>query len=398
MKDKKPKILQKAPAPSDAVEAVKKVKPAAEAAVKDSKKKTKRYLKRPKIPTLRKAYKAAKRPEDKVTAALGDVPRITSETVGEHREEVLSSARKYIYPLQHSKHHVVRNSIFLLVGVILAFFVYCGVALYKLQSTNGFIYGVTRVIPFPVAKVGPSWVSYESYLFELRRNMHYYHTQQQANFSTPGGQVQLKRLKQQALNRVIQDAYVKQLAKQDNVTVSSQAVNDQVALLRRENRLGNSPRALNDVLNEFFGWDESDLKRALQQELLQQAVVAKLDTETNAQAAAALKQLEGGADFGQLATQVSEDAATKGSGGQYGSPVTANNRSLPPALLEQLFKLKAGQVSGIINTGYTLEVVKVISNTNGNVQAAHIQFTFKPISDYLKPLQAKEPPHIFIKV
>ena len=58
------------------------------------------------------------------------------------------------------------------------------------QSTSGFIYDVSLVVPFPVAKAGPNWVSYESYLFELRRNMHYYQTQQQANmgsffFTTP---------------------------------------------------------------------------------------------------------------------------------------------------------------------------------------------------------------------
>ncbi|HVI60925.1 MAG TPA: hypothetical protein VM535_02070, partial [Candidatus Saccharimonadales bacterium] len=134
--------------------------PAVAPLVKESKKRTKRYLKRPKIPTLRRAYKAAKGPEDKVTAALGDVPRITSETVGEHREEVLSSARKYIYPLQHSKHHVVRNSIIIIVSVLAVFLAGCGLALYKFQATNGFIYGVTTVVPFPVAKVGPSWISY----------------------------------------------------------------------------------------------------------------------------------------------------------------------------------------------------------------------------------------------
>ena len=59
-----------------------------------------------------------KSPEEKVSDALSNVPRITNETVIDHREEVLSSARKYIYPLQHSKHLVVRNSLWLLGLVI----------------------------------------------------------------------------------------------------------------------------------------------------------------------------------------------------------------------------------------------------------------------------------------
>ncbi len=345
-----------------------------------------------------KKLKRGRRTEEKVTEALSDVPRITSDTVEEHREEVLSSARKYIYPLQHSKHSVVRISAALLIAVIIASFVACGLALYKFQATNGFIYGVTKVVPFPVAKVGNHWVSYESYLFELRRNMHYYHTQQAANFSTPDGKNQLMRLKQQAMDEAIQNAYVNQLAKQHGVIVSNQAVNDEITLLRAQNRLGNSDRVLREVLSEFWGWSENDFRRELKQQLLQQAVVDKLDTITNSQAQAALNQLEQGADFGQLAGQVSEDTATKAAGGQYAAPITANDRSLPPALTSQLSKLKPGQVSGIINTGYALEIVKVTDNNNGTIHAAHIQFRFKPATDYTKQLQTKEPVHEYIKV
>lgn len=357
-------------------------------------------LKKPKLPGVkgRRLSLRRRRAEEKITEALSDVPRITSDTVEEHREEVLSSARKYIYPLTSSKHHVVRNSILILLAVIFVFFAACGLALYKLQANNGFIYGVTKVVPFPVAKVGNHWVSYESYLFELRRNMHYYHTQQHANFSTPGGKDQLKRLKLQAMAAAVQATYVNQLAKQYGVTVSDRAVDDEVTLLRQQNRLGNSDRVLKDVLNEFWGWNESDFKRELHQQLLQQAVVAKLDGDTNQRAQTALNRLEQGADFTQLAGQVSEDAATKASGGQYAAPITSNDRSLPPALTAQIAKLKPGQTSGIINTGYALEIVKVIDNNNGTIHAAHIQFRYKPITNYTHKLLKQEPVHEYISI
>jgi hypothetical protein len=363
----------------------------------ESKKSKKSRLRKPSI-KLQRPFKRAKAPEERVTEALSNVPRITSDTVEEHREEVLSTARKYIYPLQHSKRHVVRNSILILLTVLIAFFVYCGLALYKFQSTSGFIYGVSRVVPFPVAKAGPNWVSYESYLFELRRDMHYYKTQQQANFSTKDGKAQLKRLKEQAMDESVQDAYVKQLASQNNVSVNQQAVDNEVALLRSQNRLGNNDHVFKEVLNEFWGWSESDFKRELRQQLQQQAVVAKLDTSTNAQAQAALKQLEGGADFGTVAQQVSQDATTKAGGGQYPSAIAVNDRTLPPALLAELFKLKPGQTSGIINTGYSLEIVKVSDSTGSSLHAAHIEFNYQPILTYTKPLQAKEPVREYIKV
>jgi hypothetical protein len=363
--------------------------------------------KKPKLPkTIKRPFKRAAEladqrnvtQEQKVSEALSNVPRITNETVGEHREEVLSSARKYIYPLQHSKHSVVRISIGLLVFVLVVFFAFCGLDLYKFQGNSGFIYDVTKVIPFPAGKVGKQWVSYEAYLFELRRDMHYYQAQQQSNFSTKDGKAQLKRLKHQAMAEVIQDAYVKQLAASHQVMVSGQAVDNQVTLVRSENRLGDSDRALREVLNEFWGWNEADFKRELKQQLLAQAVVAKLDTATNTRAQAALTQLKGGADFATLATQLSDDAATKAAGGQYPTALTLSDRQVPPVITAELFKLQPGQFSGIVNTGYTLDIVKLIDKTGSSVHGAHIQFNLKIISVYTNPLQAHEPPHYYIKL
>ena len=359
--------------------------------------------KKPKNPEKPKLSQKVPRPfkrkrstEDKFSEALKDVPRITNETVAEHREDVLSSARKFIYPLQHSKRHVVRNSILILVAVIVAFFAYVTLSLYKFQSTSSVLYCVTLVVLFPVAKVGDSWVSYESYLIEFRRNMHYYHTQQQTDFSSKSGKDQLALLKKQAMNQTIEDAYVKQLAKENGVSVSYKEVDNQVALVRQENRLGNSDRVFNDVLKQFWGWNQNDFKRELRQQLLQQAVVAKLDTQTNDKAESALKQLQGGADFANLAKQSSQDQNTAANGGAYAAPITPTSRDVAPIVTASLFKLKAGQVSGLINTGYTLEIVKVLDATQNSVQAAHIQFNFKPISDFTKPLRKQEPTKIFI--
>jgi hypothetical protein len=344
--------------------------------------------------------KSSKSTEDKVTDALAGVPRITNETVSEHREEVLSSARKYIYPLQHSKHRVVKISLSLFALVIISFFGFCGLALYKFQSTSSFIYDVTRIIPFPVAKTGSHWVGYESYLFELRRNIHYYRSQQQATFDTKDGKNQLKRLKQQAMNQVTLDAYVKQLAVAHNVSVSQRDVDNAVLLVRSQNRLGGNDRAYRAALSEFYGWNDADFKRKLKQQLLQQAVVSKLDTGTHNKATAALKQLRGGADFAALAGQLSDDQATKGAGGQYPNPLTKTDQNTPlhPAITAAIFKLQKDQVSEVIDTGYTLEIIKALDVTGNNVRAAHIQFNFQPITTYTKPLQASEPPHRYIKL
>ena len=100
----------------------------------------------------------------------------------------------------------------------------------------------------------------------------------------------------------------------------------------------------------------------------------------------------------KLAAQVSDDTTTKGNGGQYGYAISSSDQSLPPQVIAELFKLQPGQISGVINTGYTLEIVKVISAANGKVQAAHIAFNFQSISTYVTPLERQQKPHYFVPV
>jgi hypothetical protein len=351
-----------------------------------------------KISKVPRPFKRRPAPEERVKEAFANVPKITNETVAEHREDVLGSARKYIYPLKHSRRRAVFISSSIFAIALVVFLAFVSVSLYRFQSTSGFIYGVTKVIPFPIAKAGSSWVSYNSYLFELKHYMHYYATQQSVDFESESGKEQLANFKKQALEQVSNDAYVKQLAKKHGVRVSDRAVNDQVELMRSQNRLGTSEREFDEVLNEFWGWNQTDFKRALKQQLLAQAVAAKLDTETVNQANTALSQLKGGVDFATLASQISEDEASKGNGGQYAAPIERDNTELAPPLLAELFRLQPGQYSEVINTGYALEIVKVNSNADGKVQASHIVFTFNSIDDYIKPLRDQNKPQNYIKV
>ncbi len=324
------------------------------------------------------------------------VPRITNDTVAAHREEVLGSARKYIYPLQHSRGRIVKISSVLLSAAIVFFFVYCGFALYKLQSTSSFLYEVTSVIPFPIAKAGSQYVAYENYLFELRHYVHYYQTQQKVDPSSTSGKQQISQYKKRALQQVIDDAYVKQLAQKNNISVSNQEVNNQITLVKSQNRLGNSDQMLGDVLKQFWGWSIDDFKRELKTQLLAQKVVSQLDVTTHARADNVLAQLKSGADFAKVAGDTSDDIATKAAGGQYGFAISRANRDVPPQVVDVLFKLQPGQVSDIIDTGYTLEIVKVGQIIDDKVQASHISFRLQLLKTYLDPLKAEHKTHQFI--
>lgn len=355
-------------------------------------------MKKPSKLFKRRLRKPKQTEAEKVQEAAQNVPRITNETVAEHREEVLSTARKYIYPLQHSKHKIVLISTTIFITTLVVFFTYCLVALYRLQTTSTFLYRVTQVLPFPVAKAGPDYVAYENYLFELRHYMHYYRTQQKLDFASDSGKQQLEESKKRALQRVVDDAYVKQLAEKHSVTISNREVEDQITLVRNQNRLGGSDQVFEDVLKDYWGWSVNDFKRSLRQELLRQKVLATLDRDTKGRAEAALAELRAGADFAAVAGKYSDDVASKENGGEFGFLIDKTNRDIPAQTVDALFKLDAGETSEIINIGYGLEIVKVLENNGDKIRAAHIVFNFKDISTFINDLKEKEKTRLFIRL
>ena len=327
------------------------------------------------------------------------VPRITSETISEHREDVLKSARKYIYPLQQSKNKIVIITTSLVLLLVVGFFTYCTLALYKFNNTSTFIYRVTQVIPFPVARVNGRFVSYESYLFELEHYIHYYQAEEGVNFNTQAGKQQLNYYEKLALNEVVDNVYVQELASQNHITVSNEQINNAISVFRQQNRLGSSDTEFNSVLKTYYGWSVDDYKRELKNNLLKQNVVAVLDTATQSKAKSILNQLTSGSDFATLASQYSDDTATKNNGGQYGYSITQSTINIPPQVIAALFSIKQGELTGIINdspTSASLEIDKNISDQNGQIQAAHILFNFQPVDNYVNPLKQKQPATTYI--
>jgi hypothetical protein len=333
----------------------------------------------------------------KTKETVPESPRITNDTVSIHREDILKGARKYIYPLSHSKHKIVAITTSLVVIVVLGFFTYCTLALYRFNSTSDFLYKVTTVIPFPIARVNGHFVSYNNYLFEIQHYIHYYQVEKGVDFNSVSGKQQLLYYEQQALDKVINDSYVSDLATKNNVSVTQTQINNQINIVKQQNRLGDQAE-LQSVLKTYYGWSVNDFRRELSTQLLAQDVVAKLDVQNKNRALSVLTQLNKGTDFKSLAQQYSDDTSTKSNGGQYTSPITKNDLSVPAQVVNALFTLKPGQYSGIINTGYSLEIVENNSEQGSQIQAAHIVFNFKDISTYLAPIKDQGSTKLFVKI
>lgn len=348
-------------------------------------------LKKLKRPKLRKDKTAEKEQQ------ISDTLKITNDTVAEHREEVLSSARKYIYPLQHSKHKIVLITTSIFILAIVGFFSYAVISLYKLKSYSSFLYGVTQVIPFPIARAGSGFVAYENYLFELKHYVHYYKNQQKLDFNSESGQQQLAEFKKRALEKVVNDAYIKQLAKDNKISISDKELNEDIQIIRTQNRLGGSDKVFEDVIKEYYDWSIDDFRRYRKQQLLEQKLLPALDAETVSRSKEAKIALDKGTDFKDVAKTYSDDAS-KESGGEYGYPIERSNRDISAQTTAALFKLKPGEVSDVINAGYSLEIVKNLETQGDKIRASHIVFTFKDINTYINDLKEKQKTSTYIKL
>lgn len=270
--------------------------------------------------------------------------------------------------------------------------------LYKFQSTSGFMYKVTRVVPFPIARTGGTFIAYENYLFELGHYIHYYENQQQLSFETEAGSAQLDSYKKRAIDKVINDAYIKMIAEEIGVSVSDSDIDEQIRIAREQNRLGSDDEVFEDVLKEFWNWSVDDFRRSLKAEVLEQKVIRKSDPETERKAAEALARIVAGGDFSEIAMEYSADP-TKDNGGEFGL-VNKSNRNVSQQTVDTLFSLQTGQVSGVTlvpyGQGYALAIIKNLETTGDQIKGAHIIFPLKDINEILNNRKDEQPYRLYM--
>lgn len=108
--------------------------------------------------------------------------------------------------------------------------------------------------------------------------------------------------------------------------------------------------------------------------------------------------MSAGADFGVVAKSFSDDTTTSVNNGQFPFTISQGNKDLSPQTLNEIFQLKAGQVSGIINIGSGLEIIKVISVQGNQITASHILFNYKSINSFISPLEQSQKTNYYIKI
>jgi hypothetical protein len=322
--------------------------------------------------------------------------RITNETVAEHRERILSDARKFKYPLQYTKHRILLTSIGIVIIASISFLGFAGWQLYVVQNTDKFIYRLTQAIPVPVASADGDWVSYSDYLRELRSSVHYFSTKEAVNFNSDDGKRQLEYQKRLALDKAIEGAVVTKLAKQENISITGQELNDFIDAQIGNNKLGLSRDAYAQVISDYYDWSLDEYGQSVKKQLLRQKVSAKLDTIARKKAEDALKLLQSGTDFAKLAGDISEDAPTKGSGGDAG-PVSKNATD-PSGLIATANSLQPGQISSLIEGVDGFYIIKLLETNQDEVRFAKILVKYNYLDQKIAELKDQGKISEYIKV
>src|SRR5690606_21076955 len=106
--------------------------------------------------------------------------------------------------------------------------------------------------------------------------------------------------------------------------------------------------------------------------------------------------IRAGKDFAAVATKYSDDKRTKDNGGELPGLVERTDRDLSAQTTDALFPLKKGEVSGVGNPAYALEILHTLGGEGGKIKAAHIVFQFKDIAEYVNDLKEEKGARTYI--
>lgn len=327
--------------------------------------------------------------------------RITNDNISEHREDILAKGRKLKYPMQYSKKRLIVISIVVVVAAVTTFGLWLNNALYKQQQTGDFFFSVTKILPLNVASVDGQPVRYQDYLRRLRADVHYYLNHEHRSFNSDEGEVELNYHKRKDLDVAEKAAYVEYLAEQNDISVSMDEVDAEIAAMREAN--GETEEGLISTLESYYGWSMSDYRLTTHDQMLEQAVSYAIDNEAKETADEVLEQLQAGADFSVVAGNGTSGDTTQQTGSassvqtlpnvQNGGTITAKTTDQDPTgVVQAVSKLPVGELTEVgkmrsNNTNYYY-IARLDAKDGEDIQYSLILIKLTKLDDDFAKLRA----------
>ena len=302
-----------------------------------------------------------------------DDKKTEKEKVEERREEVLAKGRKFKYPLQWTKHRIVINTV-LITFITIAVLVTSGwLALYRFGMTDEMLFRVTEIFPVPVASVDGENVLFSDYLMFYRSSMT--SIERQSGQLDNESDLDTLRLqyKRSALSEAEEYAYATKLARELDITVTNEEVDDEFNRHLAVGGVDRSEEGFTKIIQDNFGLTKSEYKRMLYLSLIKAKVEMTIDEQASKIAARVETMLsENGGDYVAVAEALGAEINYEETGGMV------SNQNIDGGRASEAAKLEPGGQSGrfVSMNGDGYYFVKLINKTESDVNFVSIKVPF----------------------
>lgn len=321
--------------------------------------------------------------------------RITDGNIDEKREEVLARGKKFKYPFQYAKHKLIVNTVLIGVSAVLLAVFLGWLELYKFQDTGDVVYRLTRVLPVPVAEVDSEKVRYSDYLMLYRSSVAAIESQQGILSNSEEDQQMKAQYKVEAMDRAVSYSYALKLARELDIEVSDEMVNELMVEHRTVDGVERSEEAFAGIIKDNFGLSLDEYRRMLYLSLVEKEVSVSLDEE-----ALALKlEIEsilgnGSDDLAGIADSLGEAVVYSETGGMVEEMNLDGGRASVAAELE-LGEVSEGFVS---KNGDGYYFVKLLDKADGQVNYASLWVPFSAFDKKLAEVEEEGKVKVYIEL
>ncbi|MDR2063661.1 MAG: SurA N-terminal domain-containing protein [Candidatus Nomurabacteria bacterium] len=320
---------------------------------------------------------------------------ITNDTIEEHRSEVLAKGLRFRYPLQYEKHKIVINATVISVLLAVALLVLAYVGLYKMSNYSDASYGIVKVFPLPVAEVDGEKVLYSDYLMQLRSSIRIVERQEGA--ASLEDKSKIEYYKRQSLDNAIVNAYAMKLAKELDIKISREQIDE---AFKERRKVGNveisEKKFLTDIVEGDYGLTKSEYERmVIEIPLIRQEVLVRID-----EAATELKDgldarlLKDGSNFDEVVEQFGEEVVVESSGGMVDVMNLDGGRAI------KAHGLEVGQVSApfLSNSGDCYYFVRLSEKDDTKVSYVSVKIPLMELQRRIETFRVEGKIKEYIKI
>lgn len=219
----------------------------------------------------------------------------------------------------------------------------------------------STLYPFPVATVGNDVILLKPFSDRLNYLKFFSKQTQQTLPSEPD-------LRQQVINKLIDEAVIRQWANKAGIIVTNADIDAAYAKIIKDKGSENDVRT---VLSQLYNLDDKEFKRLIPDLLYREKIETNLLERVQVRHIlvsdeALANKIRGEvneSNFTDKAKQYSQDKTTRDTGGDLGFFDREKANNLSPDLAKVMFDLQPGQISGPVKTQYGYHLIYVVTRT-----------------------------------